>query len=378
MGIDPRERPAKTGGNTKGSSLGRRFFFAVCAILSFAVSPSRAASDGQLAETLLAAAPSPHDIGKASALGGWWPEPPEFLGRLDPATGLRTLILQSYRQPEQGTRERIMLAISAYVSREAASARFNDMEPQDARLYGQTLAFNALGREQSRLHASIRPRGQTLRVQEGRYIIRVTHWTDGPSLPASQMAHLANLTLERLGELEQEKRPLPAQPHLAHLLPSSTEHLGPAMGTAAGPVEWVSFNRAEGENLPDRKLRDFLAAQMKPKQVALRRWPLNNAPGGQVVDAMMFKLTDATSAKRFMDMDKTTRAPERLKDAPLADIPSYLEMQSGERGSRMTLVAAKGKIVAILSCGAPYFYAAGECRQALVELTETLMSKAAK
>lgn len=352
----------------------RRFLILLTPILVLLLStPStRAASVGQLAEALLAATPNAHEIGKISGHGGWWPEPSEFLGRLDPATGLRTLVLQSYRLPEQGTRERIMVAVSAYVSREAAGARFNDMEPQDSRTYGQMLPVAQPPHEQIRLHASLRPRGQTLRVQEGRYILRVTHWTDSSPMSASQMTQIANLCLERLAEIDLEKRPLPAQPHLAHLLPQETPSLGPALGTAAGPVEWAAFNRAEGENIPDPRLRDFLARQMQPTQVALRRWPLLGASGGQVVEAMLFRLEDARAVQRFMELDRDNRSPERLKPAPIAKWPSYMEKQSGERGSRMTLVAAKAKTVAVLSCGAPYFYAAGECQAALLELAETI------
>jgi hypothetical protein len=335
---------------------------------------AQAASDGQLAETLLAAMPQVSDINKAGSHHGWWPEPAEFLGRLDPATGLRTLVLQSFRLPEQGTRERIMVAISAYVSREAAHARFNDMEPQDGRTYGPAQNLGLHGHEQLRLHSSVHPRGQTLRAQEGRYILRITHWTDGLPLTPAQMTQLSFGIATRLNELDQEKRPLPAGPPLIHLLGQEIEGLGKPMGTAAGPVEWVSFDRAEGENVPDLDLRDLLKKQMRPPIVTLRRWPLSTASSGQVVDAMLFQTTDARSAAKFMVLDRANRSSERLVLSPLPQVPSYMEKESGERGSKKTVVFSKGSLVAVLSCGAPYFYAAKECEAALMELAASILA----
>jgi hypothetical protein len=340
--------------------------------------PALAATDGQLAEVLLAAMPQASDIKKVSGHKRWWPEPPEFLGRLDPATGLRTLVIQSFRLPEQGTRERVMVAISAYVSREAAHARFNDMEPQDSRNYGQPQNLGLRGHEQLRLHTNMNPRGQTLRVQEGRYILRVTHWTDGLPLQPQQMMQLVAGAVERLNELDQERRPLPALPPLTHLLPDTTDSLGKPMGTAGGPLEWASFDRAEGEYVPDQEIRDFLVKQLAQPQITLRRWPLLTAQSGQVVDAMLLRLADAKAARKFMELDKSNRSPERLVLGPLESMASYLEKQSGERGSKMTLVFAQGSTAVLLSCGAPYFYAAGECEAALKGLAAHILGELKK
>jgi hypothetical protein len=346
---------------------------ALLLVLSIPVS-ALAASDGQLAETLLAAVPGVQEIKKASGHGGWWSEPPEFLGRLDPATGLRTLILQSYRLPEQGTRERIMMAVSAYVSVEAAHARFNDMEPQDNRNFGPMQNLSPGSHGQARLHSSPRPRGQTLRAQEGRYILRLTHWTDGQPMTVAQMTQLTEIAFERLRELDQEKRPLPAQPPLAGHLPHDTLHLGKPLGTAAGPLEWAAFDRAEGENIPDPELRDILVHHMRPFIATLRRWPLTTVASGQVVDALLFRLDDVKAAKLYLEQDRNNRLPERLRPSPLGKTPSHLEKPSGERGSRTSLVFAQGKTVAQLSCGAPYYFAAAECEPALLDLAAAIIA----
>ncbi len=352
----------------------RRAFLILAALFAlFPGCPARAASDIQLPEMLLAAMPQTSDIRKTSGHDGWWQEPPEFLGRLDPATGLRTLVLQSFRLPEQGTRERIMMAISAYVSPEAAHARFNDMEPQDNRAYGQTQTLAQTHKsEQMRLHSTARPRGQTLRVQEGRYILRVTHWTDGLPLTPAQMAQLAHLSIDRLSELDREKRPLPAPPPLAKHLPQETPKLAKPLGTAAGPIEWAAFDRALGENVPDPSLKDFLDKTATPPMIALRRWPLTTAPPGQVVDAMLFRLADAKSALRYLVLERENRLPERLQLSPMAKLPSYMELSSGERGTKISLVFAKERTVGILTCGAPYFFASEECKPALLELADII------
>lgn len=365
------------GGDREGSFL-RRIFSFLAALLPILTIPAstRAASDGQLAEMLLAAAPTVQEVRKATGLEGWWPEPGEFMGRLDPATGLRTLILQSYRLSEPGTRERVMVAISAYVSREAAAARFIDMEPQDNRNYGPAQNESHQGHEQMRLHASQRPRGVSLRLQEGRYILRVTHWSDGPMMGLAHLSQLAHASIERLMEFDLEKRPLPAQPPLAVHLPEETEFLGKSLGTAAGPLEWASFDRAEGENIPDPDLKAHLSKHMRPPVVTMRRWPLLKAAGGQVVQALLFRFDENRAAAKFLSLDKENRSPERLNpEPPSLRALAFIERPSGERGSRMTLSFVSGRSVAQLTCGAPYAstHVTSDCEAALLDLADRLV-----
>ncbi|MBF0355354.1 MAG: hypothetical protein HQL43_08980, partial [Alphaproteobacteria bacterium] len=323
----------------------RPSFLIVFSLLAcLASAPLRAESETALAELMLASAPAPSEIAKLSGTDGWWPEPPEFLGRLDPATGLRTLIMQSFRLPEPGTRDRIMLALSAYASAESAAARFSDMEPDDNRNFGSTHVLLSPENGQMRLHVAHNPKGQSLRVQKGRYILRLTHWSDGPHLSVDQMTELSDRTLERLNALERGrlKRPARSSEQARHL-PLSSPGLGAIMGTASGPMEWAAFDHAEGENIPDPDLLKFLEKHMRPQSVALRRWPLLNTPGGQVVDALLFSLADRQAAQAFMALDRKNRTPERLVLAPLPQYESHLEGESGEYGGKFTLTFAVGR-----------------------------------
>ncbi|TAN44008.1 MAG: hypothetical protein EPN26_17075 [Rhodospirillales bacterium] len=172
---------------------------------------------------------------------------------------------------------------------------------------------------------------------------------------------------------------LPPPPALARLLPLSTPSLGPVMGTASGPSQWAAFDMAEGENVPDPELNNFLEKWMRPEGIALRRWPLLNATkGGQVVDALLIPFKSAASAREFLTLDRKNRAPERLIADPLPQIASHLEKETGERGGKKTLVLAKGRTVALLSCGAPYFYAAKECEPALHALAGEILKSLAE
>ena len=336
--------------------------------------PLQAESVGLLAESMLAATPNAHEVGKLSGVDGWWEEPPEFLDRLDPATGLITLVLQSYRRPEPGTRDRLMLAFSAYRSAETAAARFLDMEPDDNLNFGPVHTMPEHEDGQNRLHVSANPRGQSLRSQKGRFILRLTHWTDNPPMTSKEMIQLADLAFDRLRALERGKLKPPPPPALARLLPLSSPYLGSVMGTASGPSQWAAFDMAKGENVPDPQLYRFLEKWMRPEGIALRRWPLlNAAKGGQVVDALLIPFKSEGAAREFLALDRKNRSPERLIADPLPQIASHLEKETGERGGKKTLVMAKGRTVALLSCGAPYSYADKECDPALLALAGDIL-----
>jgi hypothetical protein len=354
------------------------FLGLILAVAQAAMAPAWARDRASNADALLDCGLTEDDLVQAfGAPDQWWPLPPEFLGTLDFVPGLKTLVVQTFRATGGNRTDRLLVSLSLYGGREVAEARFRDLLLDDIRAYGPAASHAPEIGEGARLHLGIQPRGATLRLHAGPFILRLTHWSDGPLLSQEELARLARPILGRLEDLKNGKRPLPALPALASALPPAGGAFSPVLGTAAGPPEWGAFLPVEGDMQPSPMLRDFLIQQMAPPEIITRRYALKSV-AGTVVDVTLFPMADPGSAQAWMNLDRETRDPSRVQLMPLASLPSYLVQPSGERGTSLDLLFAKGRFVGEISCGAPLGYASGACGKAVLEMAGDLVRRLQK
>lgn len=303
----------------------------------------------------------------------WWPQPPEFMGTLDPAPGLKTLVLQTFRRIEDNNTDRLIGALSLYESETAAAAAFRDLAPSDSRAYGSSTTGPALGHA-SRYYQRREPMGSCLRIQLGPFILRLSHWTDARVLSPAALARLAAPMIKRVETLWAGRLASPPLPAETALLPKDGGPYGPILGTAVGPPEWGSFSRVEGIDVATPMLRDFLVQQLDPPKLLLRRYALRQAPG-QVLDVTIYPFSDTGSAQAFLTLDRDTRSAERVVLHPIPGLLSFLERPSGEVGQRIDLEFAKGRYVVEVSCGNPYGYLTDVCDRAVLDMAGRILTR---
>jgi hypothetical protein len=330
------------------------------------------------ADALLNCGLTADDLAQAfGAPDQWWPLPPEFLGTLDFVPGLKTLVVQTFRATGENRTDRLLVSLSLYAGREVAEARFHDLLLDDIRSYGPVASHAPDIGEEARLHLGAQPRGATLRLHAGPFVLRLTHWSAGPLMSQEELAKLARPVLGRLEAMKNGKRPGPRLPDLAAALPPEGGAFSPILGTAAGPAEWGAFLPVEGDMLPSAQWRDFLIQQMSPPEILTRRYALKSV-AGTVVDVTLFPMADPGSAQAWMNLDRESRDQSRVQLMPLPSLPSYQVRPSGERGTSLDLLFAKGRYVGEVSCGAPLSYASGACEKAVLDMANNLAKRLPK
>ncbi|HEY3397075.1 MAG TPA: hypothetical protein VGM19_05375 [Armatimonadota bacterium] len=250
---------------------------------------------------MLTAALQPADLaGLLDSPEAWWPRFPEFntpaiCGPMRP--GERYYVAQNYAKVSDPARERLEVTVDLYDTPKQAHRAFVDLSSENA--LGSAVKGGAKIGNERRYFIRRGPLNETVvRYRVGVVIGRISFFTPGAPASLETVTKAGEIVTGRVSQLLAGTLNSPTLPEdFAKLMPpnAATAEIGNVAGAAVVPSQaWALTDTLRAPE----KVYDLLKTGGAP-EMYFQRYEAKGLPGN-VVDAVLWKFSDADAAKRWV------------------------------------------------------------------------------